>query len=263
MVGQVSVVTLDEEPHLDKEFLTLARDAWPEFLLHAETHHWNSLYTTFAAFQVAVRAADGHVVAVGHAIPFDWDGTPENLPDGLDELMDRGVALRGSAQPASALSAVAAIVRRSHRGQGLSKLILRAMKRVAAQNRFLTLIAPVRPSSKCLYPLISIHQYSKWALPDGSPFDPWLRVHWRLGACMLRVAPEAMKVTGTVREWEQWTGMRFLQTGRYVIQGALEPVRIDLQRNRGVYFEPNIWMSHAVATEVDGRDCSAYGMQRI
>ena len=77
-------------------------------------------------------------------------------------------------------------------------------------------------------------------------FDPWLRLHERLGAKLLRVAPASMTVEGTVAEWEEWAGMAFPESGDYPVPGALVPVEIDRERDRGVYVEPNVWMLHSV-----------------
>jgi hypothetical protein len=94
-----------------------------------------------------------------------------------------------------------------------------------------------------------MERYARWEREDGLPFDPWLRVHHRLGARFLEVAPESMVVTGTVSEWEDWTGMHFPETGPYIIEGALRPVEMDLERNLGVYTEPNVWMRHPIGAE--------------
>ena len=56
-----------------------------------------------------------------------------------------------------------------------------------------------------------------------------------------------MVITGTVSEWEGWTGMRLPESGDYVVPGALVPVAIDVERDVGTYTEPNVWMSHPVA----------------
>lgn len=58
-----------------------------------------------------------------------------------------------------------------------------------------------------------------------------------------------MTVTGTVGEWEGWTGMRFPESGPYVVPGALCPVRMDLERDLGTYEEPNVWMRHPIEAE--------------
>jgi hypothetical protein len=40
--------------------------------------------------------------------------------------------------------------------------------------------------------------------------------------------------------------MGFPESGAYVVQGALQPVEMDLERDLGVYREPNVWMRHPV-----------------
>jgi hypothetical protein len=42
-----------------------------------------------------------------------------------------------------------------------------------------------------------------------------------------------MIITGTVSEWEGWTDMRFPESGAYVVEGALQPVEMDLERDLG------------------------------
>lgn len=109
------------------------------------------------------------------------------------------------------------------------------------------LIAPVRPTLKERYPLIPMEDYVRWRRGDGLPFDPWLRVHRRLGAKFLRVAPRSMRITGSIAGWEGWTGMRFPVSGPYVVPGALCPVEMDVERDLGTYEEPNVRMCHPLA----------------
>src|SRR5262249_39438652 len=133
-----------------------------------------------------------------------------------------------------------------HRGKGLSRTVLQAMRAQAAAAGLASVIAPVRPPGKARYPLAPMARYVTWTRPDGAPLDDWLRVHWRLGAVVLAVAPEAMVVEGTVGEWTAWTGLVFPESGDYVVPGALEPVRIDREKDRGRYRDANVWMRHPV-----------------
>jgi hypothetical protein len=87
--------------------------------------------------------------------------------------------------------------------------------------------------------------FARWARADGNHIDPWIRTHQRLGAVILCPAPRSMVVTGTVAEWEEWAGMAFPETGRYVVPGALDLVEIDTERDHGAYAETNLWMRHA------------------
>jgi hypothetical protein len=131
------------------------------------------------------------------------------------------------------------------RGQGLSSRMIERMREIGRAHGLDTLIAPVRPNLKHRYPLTPIESYIAWRRPDGTLLDPWLRTHERLGAEIVKVAPESMRVAGTVAEWEQWAEMAFPETGSYVVPGALVPVEIDRERDEGLYLEPNVWMVHS------------------
>jgi len=89
-----------------------------------------------------------------------------------------------------------------------------------------------------------MERYIGWRRPDGTHLDPWLRTHERLGAEIVKVAPESSRVPGSVAEWEEWAQLTFPETGAYVVRGALVPVEIDRERDEGLYVEPNVWMVH-------------------
>jgi hypothetical protein len=240
------ITSLRQRPDLADRFESLSAGAWPPFLLHADTLYWSSLFDELAAFQIALLDPDGTVVAIGHTAPFVWDGTQDDLPPKLSKVLERALNARNRGHTPNTLSALAAIVVPEHQGQSLSTKTLRAMRSLAARHGMHSLLAPVRPTLKSLYPLTPFERYVGWQRGDGTPFDPWLRVHRRLGAEFLKVAPEAITVTGTVAEWEEWTGMRFPETGEYIVPGALQPVRIDRERDFGRCDDPNVWMRHPV-----------------
>jgi GNAT superfamily N-acetyltransferase len=142
------------------------------------------------------------------------------------------------------LSAMVAVVDRGHQGQGLSTVLIGAMVDLARRNGFPALIAPVRPTWKDRYPLIPMERYASWTRDDGLPFDPWLRVHARLGAEQLEVCHASMRIEGSVEDWKEWTGLVFPDDGDYLVPGGLVPVRVV--DGRGTYVEPNVWMRHSV-----------------
>jgi hypothetical protein len=123
-------------------------------------------------------------------------------------------------------------------------VVLTAMAGLARDAGLSHLIAPVRPSRKDRYPTIPIERYARWTRPDGSPFDPWVRVHTRMGARIGPVIPRSLHITGTAAEWESWTGMEFPETGDYVFPAGLSTVHIDRENGTGEYWEPNIWIIH-------------------
>jgi GNAT superfamily N-acetyltransferase len=218
-------------------------DTLPEFAGHGEIalRHWGKLRHELPDLQL-VLYDDEHDVVVGHARTMparEADG----LPGGIDAILESWFGDGPRPEP-DVLSAMVAVVDSGRRGEGLSSLLIEGMRDLAGRAGYASLIAPVRPTWKDRYPLIPIERYVRWTRDDGLPFDPWLRVHTRLGAELLEVCPASMVVEGTSDEWETWTGMSFPDDGEYVVPGALVPVRFT--DGRGTYVEPNVWMRHPV-----------------
>ena len=242
--------TLRERPELGDEFERLAEEGWPRFMRqHDELglgRYWHRLFADFADWQFVVCDSFDRVVAAGHSVPLTWDGTPADLPDSMAAIMDRAVSVRETQRRPTALSALAALVGTKQRGQGLSRVVIETMSRLANQWSLGALVAPVRPTRKSAYPLSPMERYVRWTNTEDLPLDPWMRVHARLGAEIVCVMPRAMVIVGTVAEWEEWTDMRFPDSGSYVVPGSLQPVVIDRERDEGRYEDPNVWMRHPV-----------------
>jgi hypothetical protein len=243
----LEIKTLAQRPDLEEPVHRLSGESWPTFLLHSDITHWGSLFDEFVEYQILFCEPAGTLIAVGHTIPFVWNGTSDDLPSTMAELMDRGVRTRRDRSTPNALSALAALVAASHQRRGLSAEVLRAMRSLAQDHGMHSLVAPVRPTLKSTYPLTPFERYVGWKRDDGTPFDPWLRVHHRLGAEFLKLMSRSLVVAGTVAEWEEWTGLAFPESGEYVVPGALQPVTIDRERDTGRYEDPNVWMRHPTA----------------
>lgn len=242
------VVTEAEHALADEDWERVIGPAWPTFMHHDEVvkRHWNALTERFPAFQLALLDEADTVVAIGNTIPFRWDGRPDSLPNGIDGVLPAAVlGLEQGAAP-TALCALQAVVRPDRRRRGLSAQVLEAMQVLARRQGLDVLVAPVRPTLKPAYPLSPIERYVRWTREDGLPFDPWLRVHARIGGEILGIADASMTIEGTIIEWEQWAEMAFPESGLYVVPGALVPVEIDREHDVGRYVEPNVWMRHSV-----------------
>jgi hypothetical protein len=242
----LAVFTAEERPDLWATALEqgLFYDVWPEYNMHGNHtgRYFGALFPRFAHLQVLLTdRRSGQIIGRGRTIPFRWDGTLEGLPAGIDAVGLQAVTEPG---PPTALSALAAEVAADYQGGGLSGLIIRAMAGVAGRHGLAPLVAPVRPSWKDRYPLIPIERYARWQRPDGLPFDPWQRVHARLGAGLLRTEPRSMEISGPVADWEAWTQMAFPGDGEYTFPGGLAPLTVT--GDTGAYWEPNIWMRHDV-----------------
>ena len=201
--------------------------------------YWHLLRPEFPEFQLVLWDDENDVV-VGHARTLPARSA-DGLPNGVDGVLEDWFG--GNRPEPDVLSALVAVVDRGHQGQGLSTVLIRAMADLARRHGFPALVAPVRPTWKDRYPLVPMERYMRWTRDDGLPFDPWLRVHARLGAELVEVCDASMTITGSAAEWEEWTAMAFPEDGDYVVPGALNPVRVE--DGRGVYVEPNVWMRHA------------------
>ena len=62
----------------------------------------------------------------------------------------------------------------------------------------------------------------------------------------MRAAPASMRIEGTVAEWREWTGLAFPESGALPPAGAAAPVDVDVEADRGVYLDPNVWVVHPV-----------------
>ena len=56
--------------------------------------------------------------------------------------------------------------------------------------------------------------------------------------------PESLLITGTVAEWESWTGLPLPADGDFVFPEGLAPLHVDRTADRCTYWEPNVWMVH-------------------
>jgi len=242
----LEVFTAEERPDLwlkEREEQSL-EDVWPEYNNHGNQtgSYFRVLYPRYPHLQcLLVDRRTERLVGRGRTIPFRWDGTLEDLPAGIDALGAR--ALEGPGEP-NALSALAAEVARDFQGSGLSRIVIQSMASMARAAGLSPLVAPVRPSWKDRYPLTDIGIYASWVGDDGLPFDPWLRVHARLGARVLRTEPRALEITAPVADWESWTGLRLPADGDYVFPDGLAPLTVT--GGIGEYWEPNVWMLHEV-----------------
>lgn len=219
---------------------------WPAFITadRQAGRYLGRVREVFADLELVLLDGDGDLVAAGWAVPIRWDGDPAHLPEGYTDSLRHAVTGHDRDETPDTLVVMAAQVRSDLRGQGLAGDLLTALRSVAGQRGWSRVVAPVRPTLKARYPLTPIERFAAWTREDGSPLDPWLRTHWRLGARPIAMAPRSQTMTGTVAEWQQWTGMVFPDSGDYVIPDGLSLLRVDLDLDQGTYVEPNVWVRH-------------------
>lgn len=229
----------------------IADASWPAFMLNDPVagENWHELYERFGEYQFALMDTENNrMAAMGNSLPFYWDKPIEELPEGgWDWVFLKAIEDHKAGTTPNIQSAIQVAIHPDYQGQGISTKMVQNMRAIGISKNFANLVAPVRPSQKSSYPLIGIDDYITWKNDDDLPFDAWLRVHARLGAKIIKPCHQAMVISGTSTNWEAWTGLKFPQSGTYVIPGALNPMEMDVEKDEGVYIEPNVWMQHSLA----------------
>jgi hypothetical protein len=241
-----TIVSLAERPDLIDPSDRFNGLAWPDYMLGTPVANgqFGRCFSDWPQFQFVLLDAAGEIVATNNAMPLAWDGTDDGLPTGWEDQVIRSVADFEASRPLNTQGAMQVVVRQGLRGGGFAGTMLGAMRAAARAAGYGAVIACVRPTSKDQYPLTPIERYALWTRDDGLPFDPWIRLHARLGGRVVRASPESMTLRGSVAEWERWTGLSFPETGPYVIPLATQPIVIDRERDEGIYHDQNVWMVH-------------------
>jgi len=243
----VEIVTLAERPDLRPALDAPELDPGPAFISHGATaaRWWRKFESAFSDFEIALLDGE-RVAAKGRAIPLQWpQGAP--LPDeGWDFALERGMNDHQAGREPTIASALWIVVAADRQGEGLSARMIAGLRDVAARHGLRELVAPVRPPHKARYPFIPMAEYVEWADAEGAPFDPWLRTHWRQGGAVVGICERSMTITGTVADWEEWSGLAMPASGSYVVDEALVPVEVDREADTATYVEPNVWVRHEV-----------------
>ena len=242
----LQVFSIKEKPELRKYHSEIGDRVWPVFMGNDSVllNNWEDLYRTFPEYQLTF-INDGKIVGMANSIPFYRDMPLENLPEeGWDWVLLKGLKDKKDNSKPNTLSGLQVAIDTPYQNKGYSPLMVKEMRQLASRMGLPHLVVPLRPTMKSMHPLMPISQYVAWKREDGLPYDPWLRVHVKIGARIIKPCNRSMYITGSISKWEEWTGKKFPKSGEYNIDGALTLIKIDLKRNIGEYIEPNIWIVH-------------------
>jgi hypothetical protein len=230
----------------DEQLEELFGESFPEFITadRVVPRYIGRVREWFAALNLTLVDERDAPVAAGWGVPLRWDGGTPDLPTGYTDALVRAVEGHERGTPPNTLVICGAVVTPALKGRGLAGRTLTALRAAAREAGLDRVLAPVRPTTKERYPLTPMETFMTWRREDGTALDPWIRTHERLGARVLAAAPASQTMTGTVAEWERWTGLVFPSSGEYVIPGGLSTLHVDRSGDEGVYREPNVWMLH-------------------
>jgi GNAT superfamily N-acetyltransferase len=244
------LITPNDLPDYRDQAADISDVSWPEFMLHDSiaNEYWHELFDRFSEYQFALLDTENNrMAAMGNSLPFCWEGELSDLPEGgWDWVFLKAVEDHTNGVTSNIQSAIQIAMHPDYQSQGLSTKMVQAMRGIAKSKGFKHLVAPVRPNQKSKYPLISIDDYLQWRNEEGLPFDAWLRVHVRAGAKIIKPCHQAMTIRGSHADWESWTGLKFPQSGEYYIPKALNPMQMNVEKDEGIYIEPNVWLVHEI-----------------
>ncbi|RZI56428.1 MAG: GNAT family N-acetyltransferase [Zymomonas sp.] len=250
VVDNLVVRSRASSPGLTEAAIRLEDVIWEPFgfLSHTRAHRefYADILEDHADLQLCLVDETGdEPVALANCVPFHYAGDLQDLPqEGWDWLVETGS--RPSDDPVNVLGALAVSVPTEHRGKGYAQRMIRELKAMAIARGYDALVVPVRPSIKWQHPHVPMTDYAAWTNDKGEVFDPWLRSHVAQGARIIGACERSMVVEEHVSFWEAWIGHRFDASASYVLKGALAPIEVDLERQTGLYQEPNVWVGYAL-----------------
>jgi GNAT superfamily N-acetyltransferase len=212
--------------------------------VHSTRSSSSSPDRAYADYQLClVEEETEYPVAVANCVPFACSGSDDLPPEGWDWVVETAARSRGI--QANMLGALAISVTEVHRSKGYARVMIRSLIELAEAKGLRGLVAPVRPSAKVNHPWVPILDYVNWTDQSGRVYDPWLRSHLSAGGRLIGPCERSMVVHEPIAFWENWAKRRFERSGPYALDGALVPVEIDLDRQTGIYEEPNVWVGYA------------------
>lgn len=237
-----------KRPDLAGQVNDLNHLVWPKFVdgENVMRTYWGFIEDKFPDHQLLL-IIDNQSAAVANTAAFYWDRTDEEIDDGGIYWALRKIShdYYSNIEP-NTLVALQVLINPAFQGSGLSYHCVEELLSFGKMKKYLRLVIPLRPSMKHNYPLISTADYMDWKNDDHWPYDPWLRVHAKFGAKLVKKC-RGISVAGTKKEWESWTGLKFLSAGDYVIPGGLNTVHFEPHEELTIYEQENVWAIHKLA----------------
>ena len=126
----------------------ISEASWPEFMLHDEiaNENWHELFDRFSDYQFAMLDKEtNRMAAMGNSLPFCWEGDISDLPEGgWDWVFLQAIEDNKSRVKPNMQSAIQIAIHPDYRSQGLSTLMVKAMRGIAKSKGYKNLVAPVR-----------------------------------------------------------------------------------------------------------------------
>jgi GNAT superfamily N-acetyltransferase len=195
---------------------------------------------------VAERKDTNELVATIDAIEIDWDGNPKTLPErGWTEIIEEGLIREAEGRELKTdwIAALGTSVLPDYQKFGLSKTLLEELVKKAKSLGYKGMVAPVRPIYRFRMPDLTIQDYVNVRLPDGEHFDPWVRIHERIGGQIIGVCPASAVFSAPITDWQDWSKMKLPENGKVLVPNAIN--YLEIKDSLGVLKEDSIWILHS------------------
>ncbi|WP_298538884.1 GNAT family N-acetyltransferase [uncultured Aquimarina sp.] len=237
----------DLDAHLLEQYRNAINFAFPEVILNSQTtkKYWSRLEEYFPNTQLFMIREDNKLIGFMNIVPIFWDQPFTELPEeGWDWLVKKGISDFESGIQPNSLGGLQIVVTQEFQGQGFSKLLIARAKKVKEDLGHKNFIIPIRPILKYKFPEMKMKNYMSLQ-ENGKIMDPWIRTHLESGAKIIKVCEKSMNVIGDIHFWENLLDIKIIKSGTYMVDGALNLIKIDVKNNFGEYKEENIWIYYA------------------
>ena len=240
------VVTWDERFELYPVADKILCSAWSEFMLNNQkvSDNWNTFVEEFKEIQLMLMDGD-EIQVIINTQTIRIDVPLDKLPDeGWEWGFLKAIEDKQSGIKPNYLLGFQVVIAPKHQGKGLAQAAVIEMKELSLRLGLEGVLIALRPNKKEQFPLLPMADYLKCTLESGETYDPWLRIHERLGAEVIGICSRAYTVQGSINDWRSWTEQIFPCSGQYLIKGGLNPIQVNLEDDIGTYTEPNVWIVH-------------------
>ncbi len=227
--------SLADDPASEQVLTDIERDA-PPFLAELTRRHRGRLTASAPATSWVVAEGELPVAAV-RAVTLAWDGSSGGAPAaGVGEALDR------AGEPgADTLAVLDVTVAYGARGRGVGPAVLAELDARRADLGLARTLLLLRPHAKSRYPLIPFARYASFTRADGQPFDAWFRAAWRAGFVPVLGVDRSLNARADLASWARWLGVEVPGSGPYLVDGAIKPAIVEVERDEGRYREPHLW----------------------
>ena len=207
-------------------------------------NYWTKLEKYYPELQLFLISSEGELIGFINTIPFKFSKDLSRLPDrGWDWMFTKGMTDYIENLKANYLGGLQVIVRKKFQGKGYSKVVLNHAKNFILKSSYENLVISIRPIRKHNFPTMPMSEYLN-IKEEHKVYDPWIRTHINGGAEVIKVCEKSMIMTGNIKFWETMLDMKISNSGQYILSGALSMITIDVEKNKGEYIEPNIWVKY-------------------